>query len=75
MQHLRESGVHYFVSGAGSQVRDLHNSPDLVQTGAGLFGIGRQGFAIFNVMDEKLLHMQFIDFKGTVVYQTEISKD
>lgn len=72
MQHLFDGDVHYIISGAGSQVRELTNQFEL-SARVGLFGIGRQGFAVCDIVEDRL-HLQFVDYFGMVLYATNITR-
>uniref|UniRef100_A0A7S1T6Y3 Calcineurin-like phosphoesterase domain-containing protein n=1 Tax=Compsopogon caeruleus TaxID=31354 RepID=A0A7S1T6Y3_9RHOD len=72
MQHLDDGELQYVISGAGSQVRDL--SDKLARASkAGRFGVGRQGFAICDIVGD-LMHLQFVDYRGTMIYATNMTR-
>lgn len=63
--HYNGSGTHYFVSGAGSEVRPTGMLPN------SRFARSVQGFASV-VLSPSDMVIQFIDYTGTVLYQTRI---
>jgi ribosomal protein L31 len=65
--HYNGSGTHYFVSGAGSEVRPTGLLPNA------LFARSVQGFATA-VLSSSDMVVQFIDYTGTVLYSTRISR-
>ena len=70
LQHLKPKDVttHHFISGAGSEVRassyGIHSK----------FADSGPGFIIASALDKVIL-LQFVNWKGEVIYSTEILKD
>ncbi|KAA8494160.1 Purple acid phosphatase 7 [Porphyridium purpureum] len=69
MQHLTLDGVHYYVSGAGSQVRPIGSLPG---DGA-IFGVGMQGFLMAQLSKARL-HVRFVSFRGSFLYEHVLTK-
>ena len=69
LQHVLRPGgtVHYFISGAGSEVRRPGNAPGT------RYSEGRQGFLAVSATARELL-VQAIDYAGTVRYRTTIPR-
>ena len=69
LQHQKPEGfTHYFVSGAGSEIRPV--TKDEQQT---KFAISDHGFMSMQLLKDKL-NVQVINFEGKQLYQTTISK-
>jgi predicted phosphodiesterase len=67
LQHQKPKNVHYFVSGAGSEVRPTGKAPYTQ------FSQSTHGFMAVSLTEKQLL-IQVIDFKGKIIYKTDISK-
>lgn len=68
LQHIKPEGTtHYFVSGAGSQLRPTG------YTDQTLFAKSVQGFCAVSVVPDKML-VQMVDYTGNVIYKYTIEK-
>lgn len=68
LQYLKPEGsTHYFVSGAGSELRETGSIPITK------FAKSVNGFMAFSVTDTAVL-VQIIDYTGNVIYSTKIVK-
>jgi tartrate-resistant acid phosphatase type 5 len=65
--HVAGGPVHYFVSGAGSELTPVTPTPTTK------FAVSRQGFLSVSLTGEALL-AQFIDYEGKLLYRTSISR-
>ncbi|HDZ03918.1 hypothetical protein LCGC14_0199080 [marine sediment metagenome] len=70
MQYIKPDGkTHHFISGAGSEVRTTGMIPNISK-----FAASVQGFMAISITKEKML-VQVINYKGNVIYSTEIDKE
>lgn len=65
LQHLRKGNVHYFVSGAGSKLREAGKND------VSVFTYSVNGFMQFMATGDELL-VQFVDVNGKTIYQTQM---
>ncbi|MCU0447510.1 MAG: tartrate-resistant acid phosphatase type 5 family protein [Microscillaceae bacterium] len=67
LQHQKPKSVHYFVSGAGSEIRPTGKAAYTQ------FSQSMHGFMTVSITDKTLL-VQVIDYKGNVIYKTDLNK-
>lgn len=67
IQYLKENNVNYFVSGAGSELRENHKIDQTV------FNASINAFLSVKVFSAKAL-LKFISFNGEVIFETEIKR-
>lgn len=67
LQHISVNGTEHFVSGAASEVTQAAMLPQ------SKFAASQYGFMVFTVTENKMM-VQIIDYKGQLMYRTEISK-
>ncbi len=68
LQHIKPAGkTHYFVSGAGCEVRPTGITPDTK------FAQAAFGFMAFTITNNNML-VQVIDDKGAIIYKTNVAK-
>lgn len=69
LQHIKkpEENLHYFISGAGSEVRKT-GTMDITK-----FAASVQGFMAVSILKKRML-VQIINYKGNLIYTTEITK-
>jgi tartrate-resistant acid phosphatase type 5 len=65
---VKDSKVHYLISGGGSETYPVTTDPKMT-----VFAKETTGFMLVSLKDDKL-KVWFINEKGEVIYQTEISK-
>lgn len=68
LEHTLVNGVHYFISGGGSKVRQVDN-----HIPQNLFAIGRQGFMAFAIEDQ-LMEVFVVDMEGAILHSANISR-
>lgn len=68
MQHLKDEGVHYFVSGAGSATRTCKD------TEYTLFQKGETSGFLAVTLSSAELEATFVDYQGNELYKTTINK-
>jgi hypothetical protein len=69
LQYIKPKGsTYYFISGAGSET-----TPATVHPDGGKFAISENGFIAFSLSPDDLL-VQFVSYKGKVLYKDEIKK-
>jgi len=67
LQYLRDEGsVHYFVSGAGSEVRGTGKGPQTV------FSFGDTSGFLAAQLTADSAHLQFVDTHGKILYHTDV---
>lgn len=67
IQYLKENGVNYFVSGAGSELRETNKIEQSV------FAKSVNAFLSAKVSGDKAI-MKFVDVDGIVVFETEVKR-
>lgn len=67
LQHIVNGNLHQFVSGAASEATQVAYLPQTK------FAASQYGFMVFSVTGSSLL-VQTIDYKGSVIYTTELKK-
>lgn len=72
LQHIKraDTGVHQFISGAGSKVRRTGN---MVPDDGTRLAVGRQGFALAS-LDADRMRVQFVTYEGYWLYLAEIRR-
>ncbi len=68
LQHLAEDGLHYVVSGAGSETRPAGTGPH------SRFSRSTLGFAAVTLHPD-VMELRFCDAEGTVCYETTIARE
>lgn len=67
LQHLSVNGIEHFVSGSASEATQVGMLPQ------SKFAVSQYGFMVFTVTESKMI-VQIVDYKGRLLYRTEISK-
>lgn len=68
LEHAILNNVHYFVSGAGSKVREITgHAPENV------FAIGQQGFMAVAIESE-MMYAYFVDMTGAILHTVKVAR-